>query len=140
VDQGIKEHTATTAAPSPVRALRAAAVVSVLVMVACGGEAEAMKITFKQSGGFAAVLPGKSCVLDAAALAGGDAKRLQSLVDESGLQEMESADWKFETGADLQTYEITIQSDRGLKQFSFDDMSVPKDAYPLLEFLQGKCE
>lgn len=98
-----------------------------------------MKITFKQSGGFAATLPGKSCVLDTSALAGGDAKRLQSLVESSGLPEMESADWKFETGADLQTYEITIQSDQGLKQFSFDDMSVPKEAHPLLEFLRDKC-
>lgn len=112
---------------------------ALLVMVACEGEAKAMKITFKQSGGFAATLPGKSCVLDTSALAGGDAKRLQSLVESSGLPEMESADWKFETGADLQTYEITIQSDQGLKQFSFDDMSVPKEAHPLLEFLRDKC-
>lgn len=62
------------------------------------------------------------------------------MVDGSGLPKMDSADWKFESGADLQTYEITIQSGQGDKQFSFDDMSVPKEAYPLLEFLQNKCE
>jgi len=42
--------------------------------------------------------------------------------------------------ADLQTYEITTHSGDASKQSSFDGMSVPKDAYPLLEFLQKKCE
>jgi len=99
-----------------------------------------MKITFKQSGGFAATLQAKTCELDTAALARDDAQRLRALVDDSGLPKMDSADWKFETGADLQTYEITIHTSDASKQFSFDDMSVPKDAYPLLEFLQEKCQ
>lgn len=99
-----------------------------------------MKITFKQSGGFAATLPAKTCELDTKALAGGDAQRLHALVESSGFAGMDGAEWKSRQGADLQTYEITIQSDHGPKHFSFDDMTVPEKVYPLLEFLQERCE
>ena len=69
-----------------------------------------MKITFKQSGGFAATLPGKGCDLDTARLPDDDAQRLRALVADSGFLEMDNAQWTSDQGADLQTYEITIHS------------------------------
>lgn len=99
-----------------------------------------MKITFKQSGGFAAALPAKSCDLDTATLGADDARRLRALAEDSGFLGMDGAQWKSRQGGDLQTYDITIHTDRGPKHFSFDDMTVPEEVYPLLEFLQDRCD
>ena len=99
-----------------------------------------MKVTFKQSGGYAGLATGKACQLETTALPEAEGAALQSLVEGSGFMEMDSANVSSSRGADLQTYEVTVESGGKIQQFSFDDMTVPEKAYPLLEFLRERCK
>ncbi len=91
-----------------------------------------MKITFRQSGGFAGLIQG--CELDTDLLSVSEAAQLQSLVEESGILQAKS---QFMPEArDLFNYEITVETREGTVRVLFDDMTIPESAEELLEYLQ----
>jgi hypothetical protein len=94
-----------------------------------------MKITYRESGGFAGLSRGVE--IDTSTLPAADARRVEALVARAGLKQQARAG---PAGArDLAGYQITIESDAGRVAVSFDDMTVPEDADDLLAYLQERA-
>lgn len=91
-----------------------------------------MKVSFRQSGGFAGLTRGVE--LDAEDLPPEEAASLRSLMERGGPQE----GTEDPEARDLQTYEITVETDEGSRQFAFDDGTVPEDVAPLLRTLKRR--
>lgn len=92
-----------------------------------------MKVTFRQSGGYAGLIRG--CELDTDSLSPDEAITLQSLVEESGILKVK--DGHTPQGRDLLQYKITVETSEGVYHVSFDDMTLPESAAPLIEYLQS---
>ena len=95
-----------------------------------------MKITFRQSGGYAGLIMGSEINTDS--LSAEEAAKLQSLVKQSGILQAQTK--QTSNVADLLNYEITIETKEGIRQVSFDDLSLPESAVPLLEYLQERAK
>ena len=95
-----------------------------------------MQITFTQSGGFAGLV--KTARLDAAALAADDLRRLEALVEASGLTES----WeRFSDAArDLKQYEIVIDRDAGTIRVCCDERCLTAAMRPLVGFLAERAK
>jgi hypothetical protein len=95
-----------------------------------------MQITFTQSGGFAGLV--KTARLDAAALAGEEFRRLEALVEASGLTES----WeRFSDAArDLKQYEIVIDRDAATIRVCCDERCLTAAMRPLVGFLAERAK
>jgi hypothetical protein len=95
-----------------------------------------MKIKFRQSGGYAGLRMG--CDLDTKSLSSDEATQLESLVNTSGILQANSG--RSENAADLISYEIAIETNQGTHQVTFDDLTLPENVLPLLEYLQSQAK
>lgn len=95
-----------------------------------------MKIKFRQSGGYAGLRLG--CDLDNKSLSSDEATQLESLVNTSGILQAHSG--RSENAADLINYEITIETNQGTHQVTFDDLTLPENVLPLLDYLQSQAK
>lgn len=95
-----------------------------------------MKIEFRQSGGYGGLIMGTKINTDS--LTAKEAAELQSLVEQSNLLQAQSK--QTPNSADLLQYQITIQTKEGVRQISFDDLSLPENAIPLVEYLQDRAK
>ncbi|MEW6349295.1 MAG: protealysin inhibitor emfourin [Thermodesulfobacteriota bacterium] len=95
-----------------------------------------MKLRFRQSGGFAGLIRG--CEIDTDSLPQEEAASLHKLVNKSGI--LKGVKQSNPEARDLIGYEVIVETTEGVFQVAFDDLSVPKDAAGLLEFLQGKAQ
>ena len=95
-----------------------------------------MKIRFRQSGGYAGLQMG--CDLDTKSLSSDRATQLESLVNTSGILQANSG--RSENAADLISYEIAIETNQGTHQVTFDDLTLPENILPLLEYLQSQAK
>lgn len=95
-----------------------------------------MKITFRESGGYAGLIRG--CELDTDSFPPDEAVELQSLVEQSGI--LQAKGGRTPNARDLLNYEITVQTSEGVHRVSFDDMTLPESAVPLLEYLQSRAQ
>ncbi len=95
-----------------------------------------MKITFRQSGGYAGLIMG--CEIDTASMKQTDAELLQSLVERSGILELQEKERRAPKGRDLLHYEIHVETGKDVYEISFDDMSIPDNVIPLLEYLKER--
>ena len=95
-----------------------------------------LRITYRQSGGYAGLFRG--CTIDAAALKAAEAKALGRLVQAAALAQMKSA--KTEGIPDLLVHDLSIQTDAGTRELSFDDLTLPEALRPLVEFLDPRCK
>lgn len=95
-----------------------------------------MKIKFRQSGGYAGLIRG--CELDTNLLPPDEAAQLESLVKKSGILQAKSV--HSENAADLINYKITIQTQKDIYQVTFDDLTLPENVLPLLDYLQSKSK
>ena len=98
-----------------------------------------MKVKLQQSGGYTAPIGQTACEFDTHGMAAAEAETLQSLVQTSGLLESRQTVWKAPRGADLVTYVLTIEVAEGSHQFTFDELSIPAAAAPLLDYLLDHC-
>ena len=90
-----------------------------------------MRVTFRQVGGFAPVF--KGCELDTETLSADKSARLQALIEDSGIRNIEG---RRTSGArDVHLYTLTVESSQGSHEVTFDDLSIPASAKPLLAFL-----
>ena len=95
-----------------------------------------MKITFRQSGGFAGLIQG--CEIDTDLLSAEEAVQLQSLVEQSGILQAKS---QFTPEArDLCNYEVTLETNEGTFRVLLDDMTMSESAEELLEYLQQRSQ
>ena len=93
-----------------------------------------MKISFRQSGGFAGVIRGVE--LDSQDLPPEEAAALRSFVERSApLGLIEETDPRMR---DPFTYEIAVETDEGSRLFTFDDGTVPEGMAPLLRTLKSR--
>lgn len=93
-----------------------------------------MKIRFRQTGGFAGLSLGSE--LDSEQLPATEAGELERLITQAGLDQVGS---KKSRGADLTNYEMTVEDKGRTIKASFDDMTIPADAQPLLDFLKSRA-
>jgi hypothetical protein len=93
-----------------------------------------MKIRFRQTGGFGGLVLG--CDLETSALPPAEAQELARLVKQANLEKIQTR--RSEKGRDLQIYEIDVENEITAKA-SFDDMSMPANTRPLLDFLRQRA-
>lgn len=94
-----------------------------------------MKVRFRQTGGFAGLSRG--CELDDATLPRPEAANLRRLVERSQIQDGQATGP--EGARDLTTYEITVETDDGVRTAAFDDLTIPKQLQPLMDYLQRRA-
>jgi predicted signal transduction protein with EAL and GGDEF domain len=93
-----------------------------------------MKIRFRQTGGFGGLVLG--CDLETSALPPAEAQELTRLIKLADLEKIHAR--RNEKGRDLQIYEIAVENEITVKA-SFDDMSMPANIRPLLDFLRQRA-
>jgi hypothetical protein len=91
-----------------------------------------MKVSFRQSGGFAGL--SKGCDLDTQQMPAEEAAHLESLVEQSRLPD--SINEHASQARDIIYYLITINASGHIRRVSVDDRTLPESARPLLRFLQ----
>ena len=93
-----------------------------------------MKVSFRQSGGFAGLIRGVD--LDTAQMDADAAQELAGLVSASGIVGTKKA--RTHAARDLVQYDILIEQGDQISKGSFDDKTVPADAQPLLKYLRSQ--
>ena len=93
-----------------------------------------MRVSFRQSGGFAGLVRG--CELETAAMPAGDADLLSSLV--KGCLDGEAPAEDEGEARDEIFYEIVIEGEGIPRRLAFTDRGVPPSTRPLLEFLSER--
>jgi Emfourin len=93
-----------------------------------------MKITFRQSGGFAGLLRGAE--MDAQALDPKQTAELKRLLDEKAATQSRGPG----KARDLHQYEITLEDGGQKRTLQFDDSQVPEDLRPLLKTLKQQAK
>jgi hypothetical protein len=103
-----------------------------------------MKISFRQSGGFAGLI--HSCSIDTGKLSLAQAAEIENLVKTSGVLAAKIpfwrkiANWQRIVARDLFYYSISIESSAGTYNLAFDDSSIPEGSRPLLNFLKNHAQ
>ena len=95
-----------------------------------------MKIEFRQSGGYGGLTMGSE--INTESLSAEEAAKLRSLVEQSDILQVQSK--QTPNSADLLQYQIIIETNKGVRQVSFDDLSLPDRAVPLVEYLQDRAK
>lgn len=99
------------------------------------GDKCTMKVSFRQSGGYAGLIRG--CELNTVAMQPAEAQRLQSLINNSRILEMGSKGESAPKRPDLINYRISIATGGAVHEISLDDFSITPTIRPLLEYLQS---
>ena len=94
-----------------------------------------MKMNFVQSGGFLGMV--KGCEIDTETLPADEAKKLEGLVQASGISA--SSELVSDSGRDLQQYEISIEEGASKISAVFDDETLPQSAKPLVGYLRKRA-
>jgi hypothetical protein len=95
-----------------------------------------MKITYRRTGGFAPIPV--SCSLDTETMPADEAQELVRLVHASGFMKLESR--RNSAARDVRLHTIKVEHDAAGKDVSFDDVSIPAEVRPLIQFLQARAK
>jgi len=93
-----------------------------------------MKITYRRTGGFAPIPV--SCALDTETMPADEAQELKRLVAASSIVQLESR--RNSAARDVRLHTIKVEDDG--KEVSFDDVSIPGEVRPLIQFLQARAK
>jgi hypothetical protein len=96
-----------------------------------------MKITYRQTGGFAGL--SKSCKLDTRTLDVAEQAAVQALVDKSGILKHRSVHRTSPMARDTFNYRIIIENEDGKHDWELDDLTVGEEHLPLITFLRAKA-
>jgi hypothetical protein len=96
---------------------------------------DGMKVRYRQTGGFGGLVLG--CELDTEKLPRREAQELERLVKQAALDKVGVK--KSSRGRDLANYEISVEDNRRIAKAAFDDMTVPGNIQPLLDFLRSRA-
>lgn len=94
-----------------------------------------MKLRYRQTGGFGGLSLGSE--LDSEKLPPAEAGELERLTKQAALEQVGAK--KSRGGRDLTNYEITVEDKGHTTKASFDDMTIPANAQPLLNFLKSRA-
>ena len=96
-----------------------------------------MKITYRRTGGFAPIPV--SCALDTETMPADEAQELKRLVAASSIVQLESR--RNPAARDVRLHTIKVEEDAGAaKEVSFDDVSIPAEVRPLVQFLEARAK
>ncbi len=90
-----------------------------------------MKVNFRKSGGFAGMFSG--CEFDTSVQKDAESSELEALVESSGI--MSLTDKRVEQARDVFLYTFAIESNGKSHELTLDQLSVPAELKPLLDFL-----
>jgi hypothetical protein len=93
-----------------------------------------MKISFRQSGGFAPIFKGVR--FDTEATPGPEATELENLVKGSGILGLSDA--KVKGARDVYFYTFDIETSDGKHSVTLDQLSIPPAVQPLVDFLKSR--
>lgn len=93
-----------------------------------------MRVSFRQSGGFAPIFVGTQ--IDTDAEQGPESTELEKLVMDSGI--MKLSDAKVKGARDVYFYTFDIHVGELKHSVTLDQLSVPPSVQPLLEFLKAR--
>lgn len=94
-----------------------------------------MKLRFRQTGGFGGLVMG--CDLDTGTLSPPEAQELARLIKQANLERTQTK--RSDKARDLQNYEIAVEGEGITTKATFDDMSMPANMKPLLDFLRRRA-
>ena len=94
-----------------------------------------MKLRYRQTGGYGGLVLGSE--LDTEKLPASEASELARLVKQAALEKV--GDKKNARGRDLTNYAIIVEDKGQTTKVSFDDMTIPANAQPLLDFLRSRA-
>ena len=94
-----------------------------------------MKVRYRQSGGVGGLILGAD--LDSEKMPRDEAEELARLVKQAALDKIGVK--KSSRGRDLTNYEIILEDNGKTTKASFDDMTIPADVQPLLDFLNRRA-
>jgi|SRR3954447_2481215 hypothetical protein len=94
-----------------------------------------MKVSFRQSGGFAGLVRGID--LDSSKMDAAQGQQLEKLATASGIQGNTLV--RTQAARDQFQYEITIDQNGQISKLSFDDHTVPAAVQPLLSYLKPQA-
>lgn len=104
--------------------------------MATGCKAEdKMKVSYKRTGGFAPIPV--SCSLDTDTCSTEEAQELKRLVAVSGI--MMASSMKSPIARDVRLHTLNIDDNGTIKEVSWDDVSIPAEARPLVQFMQERA-
>ena len=95
-----------------------------------------MKVYFRRSGGFAATFHGVE--IDTKETPGPESSELENLVQSSGIMNLSGK--KMEKARDVYLYTWQIDDQGKQHTVTFDQLSVPEEVKPLLEFCQARSK
>jgi hypothetical protein len=94
-----------------------------------------MKVSYRQSGGFAGLILG--CDLDTEKLPPAEAAELLRLVEQAALDKIGAK--TSAKGRDLMNYEIVVVDKGHATKATFDDMTIPANVQALVDFLSRRA-
>jgi hypothetical protein len=98
-----------------------------------------MKIHFERSGGL--VGSNDSIALDTNSMSPNEANHVQQLIDSSNFFNLPSKSPPPKAGsADYFHYKITVQADQREHKIQTNDITIPQELEPLIDFLQQKVQ
>ncbi len=92
-----------------------------------------MKITFRQSGGFAGLALG--CEIDTRVLPADEAAEIEKLVKACGVLKSKFTLFRI-AACDIFGYSISVESSDISYRVGFSDLTIPEGAHPLLNYLK----
>jgi hypothetical protein len=95
-----------------------------------------MKVSYRRTGGFAPIPV--SCILDTDTCSPEDAQELSRLVATSGV--MQATSKTNPAARDVRLHTLTINDADAVKEVVWDDISIPQDARPLIQFMQSRAK
>lgn len=99
-----------------------------------------MKIKLLQSGGYAGLIRDTGDI-DLNTVPEDERRQLNRLVEESGILHTQGQPETLKKGADLQQYEITINTpEGGMRKAFFNDITLPERVAPLVEYLLERAK
>jgi hypothetical protein len=96
-----------------------------------------MKITYRQTGGFAGI--SKACKLDIDTLDLSEQDKVKELVEKGGFLKERSVSRVNRFARDTFNYKIFIENDGGKHEWELDDLTVNEVHLPLIKFLRSKA-
>ena len=95
-----------------------------------------MKVSFRKSGGFAAIFEG--VILDSGKMSAEESKELSALIQSSDILNQKGK--RHESARDVHLFTFEVDYNGQHNKVTFDQLSVPNEVKPLLDFLTARSK
>lgn len=95
-----------------------------------------IKVSFRKSGGFAPIFEG--CILESGKIPEADSAALETLINQSGI--LKQSTKRHPSARDVHLFTFDIERNGEHNKVTFDQLSVPEEVQPLLNFLLARSK